>query len=149
MLSRKSQSQRLHTAQFHFSNTLKMIKLWKWRADEWLPGMEREGGNQLQWWHRGSGFWVVLCSKPELSGTMNYGFTSCQEKLGKGHTGSLWILPPASTMSPLHKFNLKLHETSSCHGSVETNLTKNHEVEGSIPGLAQWVKDPVLLWAIV
>ena len=24
------------------------------------------------------------------------------------------------------------------------NLTRNHEVEGLVPALAQWVKDPVL-----
>ena len=27
-----------------------------------------------------------------------------------------------------------------------TNTTRNHEVVGLIPGLAQWVKDPTLLW---
>ena len=29
-------------------------------------------------------------------------------------------------------------------GQLLTNLTKNHEVSGLIPGLAQWVKDPGL-----
>ena len=33
--------------------------------------------------------------------------------------------------------------TSHC-GAAETNLTRNHKVLGSIPGLAQWVKDLVL-----
>ena len=38
---------------------------------------------------------------------------------------------------------------SSHHGSVVVKPTSVHEDVGLIPDLAQWVKDPALLWAVV
>ena len=52
-----------------------------------------------------------------------------------------------------HKMNVK-HLVKNARGggshcgSVLTNLTSIYEKVGSIPGLAQWVKDPVLLQAV-
>ena len=39
---------------------------------------------------------------------------------------------------------LKTVNRNFCHGTTETNLPRNHEVVGLIPGLTPWVKDLAL-----
>ena len=49
--------------------------------------------------------------------------------------------------SKRHQITLGLRiwdKWSSCLGTVETNPTRNYEVAGLIPGLAQWIKDLAL-----
>ena len=43
----------------------------------------------------------------------------------------------------------KLSWGSCCHGSAVMNPTSIHEDSVLIPGLTQWVKDLVLVWAVV
>ena len=40
--------------------------------------------------------------------------------------------------------NQSIKTRNSCGSTVEMNPTRNHEVAGSIPVLAHWVKDMVL-----
>ena len=42
------------------------------------------------------------------------------------------------------KFCLESKLRSSRRGTVEMSLTRNREVSGPIPGLTQWVKEPLL-----
>ena len=45
----------------------------------------------------------------------------------------------------LIRISIKISDVgSSRRGTAETNPTRNHGVGGSVPGLAQWVKDLAL-----
>ena len=62
--------------------------------------------------------------------------------------GSEEELYPDLVGSGYYKALLK-HLRGSCSGATETNPTSIHEDVGLIPGLTQWIRDPVMPWAVV
>ena len=59
----------------------------------------------------------------------------------------------SSNPSPRHISKQNYNSNDTCRVPVVaqglTNLTRNHEVLGLIPGLTQWAEDPPSLWAVV
>ena len=59
----------------------------------------------------------------------------------------LWLI---NLLPRRQEYTMRKDKFQSSHcGAAEMNPTRNNEVVGSIPGLAQWVKDPVLPLAVL
>ena len=84
-----------------------------------------------------------LCEE-EFSGDnhMAFGCTGAFIKEGEAKT-ERQTDQDSDTHLPRHEDN-KWVRRSSRRGAAETNPTRNHDVVGSIPSLAHWVKDPAL-----
>ena len=72
-----------------------------------------------------------------------------QARGGEGAGAGCWLIP-SHTLPALHHKRIKISTKnirgSSRGGAAEMNLTRSHEGAGSIPVLAQWAQDLVLLW---
>ena len=74
-----------------------------------------------------------------------YFFVSLNPFCGTHSPSTPWGTFKATSRVPIVAQLIKNPTRSSRLGTVEMNLTRNHEVAGLIPGLSQWVKDLVLL----
>jgi len=127
--------------------------LWPWRAVAWcwisVPRPGTEPG--LQWWR----YWILTTKPPGnflcifLFLVLYFQFAFHKEVCS--NIFNAWKSYPVIffwSKSTYMTLNFKKIFRSSHRGTVEINPTRNHEVAGSIPGLAQ-ARDEELLWAEV
>ena len=113
---------------------LKPGRVSKGFSEGWYHQQRRVGGASGEW-SRSLNLFVTL------------GLSSLQAAI-PGHAGLVWVSRSSFISLEENKIKAifkKKYLWSSCRGTVETNLTRNYEVVGSIPSLAQWVKDLALL----
>ena len=103
--------------------------IWRWGLWEVI---------RARWGHEGGASWWDSCPNEKPQRELALSLPTMW-----GASKKVAAYKPKRHLSP------KANHGSSLCGAAETNLTRNHEVLGSIPGLTQWVKDLALLWAVV
>ena len=111
-------------------------------------GCQGRGSGAKEEW---TGFGVSRCNLLYLERRNNkvlqYSTGNYSQSPGIDHDGKyIWLSPFAVQQKWAH---CKINYRSSCHDSVEVNLTSIHEEAGSTPGLAKWIKGPALPRAVV
>ena len=87
-----------------------------------------------------SGQWLAHCGQQLYRSTEEKGTTAREVHLQNIYKENSYTSPTTTAKKP---------PRSSRQGTAETNPTRNHELAGLIPGLAEGVKDPALPRALV